>query len=168
MSDPAADASDARTTAPVGAGEPSSGDARALVLFRRDGRTWALPLDQVSGSGRLRELTVVPGGPDWLVGAVHESGRVLSLLDLPRFWGQPLRGATDLPLYLVMGRGVEAIGVVVEQLRGVVESYPGLALPPEGSPPGAVGLLEAAGESVLVLHADQLFRDPRLRAGRHG
>jgi purine-binding chemotaxis protein CheW len=136
----------------------------SLTLFSRL-RTWyGVRLEEVEGAGQLREISRVPGAPPWIAGAIYHRGEVLTLIDLPAFWGQSTRGIADMPTYLVLGHDGAHIGVLVESLAGVQE----VDAPPEPyRGVERVGLAEMAQrkhQPVLVLSAARLLADPRLKA----
>lgn len=133
-----------------------------LVLFLRAGQIYGIRVGEVEGGARLRDLSVVPGGPSWIVGAVQHRGRVLSLIDLPGFWGQETKGAADLPSYVVLTNRSRQVGILVEDLMGLhnIDAAP---VPYEGV--AKIGIADVARlrkRPVLVLSARSLFSDPRL------
>lgn len=137
-------------------------DPVGLTLFRRGGQLLGIRLAEVAAGGLLRQLSPIPGGPAWLLGALHHRGQVISLLDLPTLWGLPTAGVRDLPSFVVLTDGVRRLGLAVEELLGVHEVVGGL-IPYAGET--RAGLQEVARyqeRSVLVLSAPRLFADPRL------
>lgn len=140
-------------------------DPVALTLFRRASQTYGVRLEEVSAGGLLRQLTVIPGGPPWLLGALHHRGEVLSLLDLPALWGTaPARGVRDLPSFIVVAHGGRRIGIAVEELYGVHEVEGGL-VPYAGEARSGLESVGRQGErAVLVLSASHLLSDARLGA----
>jgi len=137
-------------------------DPVGLTLFRRGGQLLGVRLTQVSAGGLLRQLSPIPGGPSWLLGALHHRGEVISLLDLPALWGLPSAGVRDLPSFVVITDGARRLGLAVEELLGVHEVEGGL-IPYAGE--GRAGLAELAryqDRPVLVLSVPHLLSDPRL------
>jgi chemotaxis signal transduction protein len=140
----------------------------SLTLFSRGklaGKSilYGVRTEEVEGAGRLRHLSAIPAAPSWMVGAVQHQGAVLTLVDLPAFWGQELEGIADLPTYLVITDGERRIGVLVEDLHGVleVEGAPVLYKGPERS--GLTSMARRAGEPVLVISGPALLQDTRLK-----
>src|SRR5512141_1319483 len=76
-----------------------------LSLFTRGKQIYGLRLGEVNGAGRLRQLSQVPGAPPWMVGAVQYRGTIITLLELPPFWGFELKGLADLPTIVVIDSG---------------------------------------------------------------
>lgn len=141
----------------------------SLTLFTRAGQSYGIRTEEVDGAGRLRVLSHVPASPPWMIGTVQRHGTVLTLVDLPVFWGLELTGITDLPTYLVLMDGPRRLGVMVEELLGVAEMDNSAVMyrGPERS--GIVQVArrpstpEQPGEPILVLSAPTLLQDPRLR-----
>jgi len=142
-----------------------SADKRfSLTLFMRQRNLYGARLGEIEGAGQLREISRVPGAPPWIAGAIYHRGEVLTLIDLPSFWGEQTRGVADMPTYVVLGHGGARIGVLVESLAGVQE-VDAAPVPYRGVE--RVGLAEMAqkkGEPVLVLSSALLLSDPRLKS----
>jgi purine-binding chemotaxis protein CheW len=149
--------------------EPAATSGVSLTLFTRAKQTYGVRPEEVESAGRLRHLSAIPASPSWMVGAVQHQGAVLTLIDLPAFWGQDMEGIADLPTYVVLTDGERRIGLLVEELQGVldVESAPVMYRGPERSGLQAVAKrvprgLEVA-PMVLVVSASALLQDSRLR-----
>lgn len=149
--------------------DPPAFTGTSLTLFTRAGQLFGIRTEEVDGAGRLRTLSQVPASPPWILGAVQRHGSVLTLVDLPVFWGLEPKGIADLPTYLVLVHGERRIGVMVEELQGVfeLEGNPVIYRGPERS--GIVQVVrrrstpERLDEPILVVSALTLFQDPRLR-----
>jgi purine-binding chemotaxis protein CheW len=134
-----------------------------MTLFRRGGQLYALPIEHVEGASRVRELSPIPDGLPWMVGATLYKGEVLTLVDLLSFWGALPQGIADLPSFLVLSSGGQRVGLLVEELLGMQEvddastRYEGV----ERVALTHVGRLK--GEPVLVLSAKELLSDDRFQ-----
>ncbi len=133
-----------------------------LTMFLRGAQVYGIRTAEVEGAGRLRELSAAPGAPSWMVGAIQHRGVVLSLIDLPAFWGMETTGVADLPTYVVVSDGRAKVGILVEELRGV-HDVEAATSPYQGVERS--GLNEIArqnGAPILVVSASRLLQDPRL------
>jgi purine-binding chemotaxis protein CheW len=143
--------------------EPEApGVLEALTLFRLLGQLCAVRSGEVDSAGQLRELSPVPGGPAWLVGATLHRGAVLSLVDLAALWELPAPGVRDLPSFVVVTHGGRRLGVLVDQLLGNLE-LEGALIPYRG--PARAGLHEVAcrgAEPIWVISTAALLSDDRL------
>lgn len=134
-----------------------------LTLFNRGKQLYGVRLGEVEGAGRLRHLSLVPGAPPWMLGAVQYRGAILTLLDLPPFWGLEVKGLSDLPTFLVVSDGHQQVGVLVEELAGVHE-VEGAIVPYRGDERAGVSEIAYLGrQPVLILSAVRLFQDGRLK-----
>jgi purine-binding chemotaxis protein CheW len=144
--------------------DQASADAAVpLTLFHRGKQLYGVRLGEVEGAGRLKQFSPVPGAPPWMVGAVQHRGAILTLLDLPPFWGLEVKGLSDLPTFLVISDGLQKVGVLVEELLGVHE-VDGEVAPYRGDERAGVSeVARFSGQPVLVLSAARLFQDGRLK-----
>jgi purine-binding chemotaxis protein CheW len=141
----------------------STETALSLILFSRSKQLYGVRLGDVEGAGRLKHLSMVPGGPPWMLGAVQHRGAILTLLDLLPFWGLEVKGLSDLPTFIVLSDGSQRMGLLVEELLGVHE-VDGAAAPYRGDERAGVSeIAHLSGQPVLVLSAARLFQDGRLK-----
>jgi len=135
--------------------------ARAqFVLVRRTGLLIGLRVAEVESAGRVRDITPVPGAPEWLRGATVHRGHVVSLIDLVGLWGEA-RGA-DLPSFVCLRLGERRLGVLVEELLGFDETDASLESWQGIERAGVVAVTHRARERVLVISAERLFSSPAL------
>lgn len=140
------------------------GQGEPALLFKRHGELFGVRLNEARGSGRLRELSPIPGGPTWLAGVIQHQGEVLSLIDLPVFWEEDPRSVRDLPTYLVLSNGTTQLGVLVEELLGV---HPLDGAPSKYQGAQRLGITEVGrydGQPVLLLSARTIFDEARFQA----
>ena len=67
----------------------------------------------------LRELTVLPGTPDFVLGLIHLRGEILSVLDVRKFFGLARKGLSDLDKAIVLDDGEMRFGVLADRIVGV-------------------------------------------------
>ncbi len=106
------------------------------LLFALDGREYGLRLDSLQEVLRYNSTTVapVPNTPEWLEGIFSLRGTIISVVNLRSFLGMPpaeqsdaLSGQLELfgigaavPRLLVLHSGEVVVGVVVDDIRGVL------------------------------------------------
>lgn len=66
----------------------------------------------------LREFTALPGTPPFVLGIVHLRGRIVSALDLKKFFELPNRGLSDLNKIIVLGNGRMEFGILADAILG--------------------------------------------------
>ena len=135
----------------------------ALTVFRRAGSFFGFPVSEVEGAGRLRELSPIPGGASWMAGVIQHRGEVLTLVDLPTFWGNTVPGVADFPTYIVISNGTLRLGLLVEELYGVREMENKSVLYEGVERVGLVEVARLGAEPVMVLSAKRLLGDARFQ-----
>lgn len=66
----------------------------------------------------LKDLTPVPGAPDFVLGVVNLRGEIISVVDIKRFFNLPRKGITDLNRILVLSNDIMEFGVLADELIG--------------------------------------------------
>ncbi|WP_332674053.1 chemotaxis protein CheW [Aromatoleum sp.] len=67
----------------------------------------------------LRELTVLPGTPAFVLGIIHLRGEILSVLDVRKFFGLARKGLTDLDKAIVLDDDKMRFGVLADRILGI-------------------------------------------------
>ncbi len=132
-----------------------------FVLVRRTGLLIGLRVAEVESAGRVREITAVPGAPEWLRGATVHRGHVVSLIDLVALWGEG-RGVADLPSFVCLRLGERRLGILVEELLGFDETDAKLELWQGNERAGVASVTQRGRERVYVISAERLFASPEL------
>lgn len=64
------------------------------------------------------EITPVPGIPPFITGISVVRGRIISLVDLRKFFGMPEVGLTDFNRVIILSDGRMTFGLLVDRIRG--------------------------------------------------
>ncbi len=68
---------------------------------------------------QMRDLAPLPGTPAFVLGIVNVRGRILTVIDIKKFFNMPERGLTDLnKVIVVSGLGLE-FGILADEVIGV-------------------------------------------------
>lgn len=129
-----------------------------LALFRRHGVLYGFAVSDVVSAGRVRSLSPVPGAEVWVAGVTLHLGKLLTLIDIPRLWGEVHRGVFDLPSFLVVTNGRTEIGIVAEQVLGMCDIREEISSWKSTPRPGIHGATRFEEENVLVLGARELLQ----------
>jgi purine-binding chemotaxis protein CheW len=103
------------------AAEPPAapGPGFEVLEFQLANEQYALETNWVREVFPLREFTPLPGTPDFVLGIIHVRGRIVSVLDLKRFFELPAPGLSDLNKVIVVGDGAMEFGILADALIGV-------------------------------------------------
>ena len=67
----------------------------------------------------LRELTLIPGTPPFVLGVINLRGQILSVIDLKKFFDLPEKGLTDLNKVIVVRSEDMVIGILADAILGL-------------------------------------------------
>src|SRR5687767_10360715 len=99
-------------------GETATCNALSLIEFKLAHESYAVELEYLVEVVPLLALTQIPGTPPFIAGISNVRGRILSIVDLKRFFDLPQRGLTELDRVLVVRHGKMEIGILADALIG--------------------------------------------------
>lgn len=149
----------ARRPAPEAAGE------RIEVLeFALSGERYAVPAGLVAEVFPLRDFTPLFCTPPFVLGVTNLRGKMVSIIDLRRFFELPLPGLSDLNRVILVGDGTMEFGILADAILGM-RSLPSDELqPPLATFTGIREEFLAAVtvERLALLDLARILADPRI------
>lgn len=145
--------------------EPGREDASAgrleILEFLLAYETYGIELCWVRETVHLKELTPVPGTPPFVLGLVNVRGRIVSVIDIKKFFDLPEKGLTDLNKVIIIQDGGMEFGILADAVSGF-RSIGQEELRP--SLPTLTGIREeylkgVAGDRTVVLDGKKLLGD---------
>ncbi len=112
----------------------------------------------------LKELTLVPGTPAFVLGVINVRGQIVSVVDPKQFFGLPEKGLTDLNKVILISDGRMEFGLLADAVLGL-RHVPLKELQP--SLPTLTGmraelLKGVTSERLVILDAARLLSDKSL------
>ncbi len=112
----------------------------------------------------LRELTPVPCTPAFVLGIINIRGKILSILDLKKFFDIPEKGLTDLNKIIVLHSDTMKFGILADAIVGIRKVSLDKLQPPL---PTLTGIREEYSKGVtedrmLVLDAQKILTDKKI------
>lgn len=109
----------------------------------------------------LRDYTPLPGVPAFVLGLVNVRGRILSVVDLRKFFDLPVKGISDLNKVIIIGNETMEFGILADAILGVRVIAADAIGPP---PPTLTGIGEeflrgVTGERLVILDAARILAD---------
>ena len=140
-----------------GDGEESVYLLRELLVFGLDRAAYAVPVERVREIVRMRELTMIPRAPAWLLGVVALRGEVVEVVDLRRRLGlgasTPDRSNRIIVLH---GDADRVTGLLVDSVSEVYRIADEAVLPAQGLDTTSVSEVCPRGEEfVSILDVDR-------------
>jgi purine-binding chemotaxis protein CheW len=142
---------------------PAAGGERIEVVeFMLGAQRHAIEAASVHEVLPLEALTPLPCTPDFVAGIVHLHGRIVTAIDLKRFFALPSTGITDLNRLVVVRHGAGELGLLADRIVGVgwllladLQAAPADDL-------RASGLRGIAGGELALLDIHRLMNDPKM------
>jgi purine-binding chemotaxis protein CheW len=110
------------------------------------------------------ELTPLPGVPPFVLGIANVRGRIVSVLDLKRFFDLPERGLSNQNQLIVVRSGEMELGILADEVLGVTSIDLEELQPPLPTMTGirAEYLRGLTAERLAVLEIEKILADRRI------
>lgn len=140
------------------------GECIEVVEFRLAEEHYALGCLYVREVYPLKQLTPIPGTPDFILGIVNVRGEIISVLDLKFFFEMPQKGLTDLTRVIILQHNDMEFGILAEEVMGTVSLPVRDIRPPLPTLTGirAKYLKGIAKNRLIVLDAVKLLTDKKM------
>ena len=154
----------ARALAHEPPGEEEGAECIEVLEFLLAHETYGIELRYVSETRPLRELTPVPCTPPFVLGLINARGRILSVIDIRKFFDLPEKGLTELNNVVVIHDGGMEFGILADAVIGA-RTIPLSELHP--SLPTLTGVREeylkgVTKERTVVLDGKKLLGDGKI------
>lgn len=140
------------------------GELIEIVEFLLASETYGIESSYMQEVYPLRELSPLPGTPPFVLGIINVRGRVISILDIKKFFDLPEKGLTDLNKVLILHGPTMEFGILADALVGV-RMVPTSEL--QSSLPTLTGIREeylkgVTKERLVILDAEKLLADKKI------
>ena len=135
-----------------------------LLEFSLACETYGVEMVYVKETRPLLEITPVPCTPPFVLGLINVRGRIISVIDIKRFFDLPEKGLTNLNKVIIMHDGEMEFGILADSVLGV-RTVPLAELQP--SLPTLSGVREeylkgVTKERTVVLDGKKLLGDSKI------
>lgn len=132
--------------------------------FRLSGERYALEMSYISETLPLFDFTPLFCTPPFVLGITHLRGRILSIIDLRRFFDLPSVGLSDLNRVIVVSNGSMEFGVLADSIAGMISLPPAELQPP---PATLTGIREeflagVTADRLALLDMGKILTDKRI------
>lgn len=126
--------------------------------------TYGVEMAYVRETRTLRDIAPVPCTPPFVLGLINVRGRIISVIDIKRFFDLPEKGLTDLNKIIILHYGEMEFGILADNILGV-RTIPLVELQP--SLPTLSGIREEYLKGVtvdrtVVLDGKKLLSDGKI------
>jgi purine-binding chemotaxis protein CheW len=132
-----------------------------IIVFRLAYETYGIETAFVREVYPLKEMTTLPGTPSFVIGIINVRGRIVSVIDLKKFFNLPEKGLGELNKVIIMDNERMEFGILAD----VVEGTQSVALEEIMAPPpsiigiGRKYLKGITKERIVMLEAEGILND---------
>jgi purine-binding chemotaxis protein CheW len=133
-----------------------------LVGFRIGRETYGVPITSLHEIVRVPEITAVPDAPDYLEGVINLRGKIVSVMDLRKRFGNHEASMNKQNRILVVEHAGKLAGLIVDSASEVLKIAESDVEPPpaafqEGGLNCVTGLGKARGRLIVLLDMTKLL-----------
>ncbi len=140
-----------------------------IVGFQVGRETYGVPITSLHEIVRVPEITAVPDAPDYLEGVINLRGKIVSVMDLRKRFGEKQALLKKQNRILVVEHGGRLAGLIVDSASEVLKiPADAVEAPPavfqDGGLNCVTGLGKVAGRLVVLLDMNKLLAPGSLQA----
>jgi purine-binding chemotaxis protein CheW len=140
-----------------------------IVGFQVGRETYGVPITSLHEIVRVPDITAVPDAPDYLEGVINLRGKIVSVMDLRKRFGEKQASLKKQNRILVVEHGGRLAGLIVDSASEVLKiPSEAVELPPaafqEGGLNCVTGLGKVGARLVVLLDMSKLLAPGALRA----
>ncbi|HEY3972097.1 MAG TPA: chemotaxis protein CheW [Candidatus Sulfotelmatobacter sp.] len=139
-----------------------------IVGFKVGRETYGVPIQSLHEIVRVPEITAVPDAPDYLEGVINLRGKIVSVMDLRKRFGEKQAALKRQNRILVVEHGGRLAGLIVDSASEVLKiPADAVEAPPavfqDGGLNCVTGLAKVAGRLVILLEMSKLLAPESLQ-----
>jgi len=139
-----------------------------IVGFKVGRETYGVPITSLHEIVRVPEITAVPDAPDYLEGVINLRGKIVSVMDLRKRFGEKQATLRKQNRILVVEHAGRLAGLIVDSASEVLKiPVDAVEAPPavfqEGGLNCVTGLAKVAGRLVVLLDMSKLLAPDSLQ-----
>jgi purine-binding chemotaxis protein CheW len=133
-----------------------------IVGFQVGRETYGVPITSLHEIVRVPEITAVPDAPEYMEGVINLRGKIVSVIDLRKRFGEPKRPLNRRNRILVVEQDGRLCGLIVDSASEVIkipaaEIEPSPATLQEGGLNCVTGLGKYRGRLIVLLDITRLL-----------
>lgn len=144
--------------------ERESGSSKNIVEFTLATENYGIDSAFVIEVYKLKDLTLLPGAPDYIPGIVSIRGNIIALVDLKKFFNLPMKGLGELNKIIILSDSKMEFGILTDSVMGIKAIFDDEILP---VPPAIYGIgveyIEGiTKDRLIILNAVKLLSDKNI------
>ncbi|OFX24332.1 MAG: hypothetical protein A2041_14215 [Bacteroidetes bacterium GWA2_31_9b] len=135
-----------------------------IVMFKLASETYGIENTFIREVYPLKDFTILPGVPSFVLGIVNVRGQIISVIDLKKFFNLPERGLGELNKVIIIRNNKMEFGILADIIHGtrsiLLEEIQ--TSPIETSGIGAGYLKGITNDHIIILDAERILEDERI------
>jgi len=135
-----------------------------VLVFLLAYEHYAIEIEQVKEVSRIRELTLLPGIPSFVLGIINIRGEIFSVIDLKKILDIPDRGLPEFNSVIIMRDEKKRVGIVVDSVIGIRQIFKSALNPTPTTLTGnrAEFMKGVTADPIIVLDGAKILTDQGL------
>ena len=139
-----------------------------LVGFRIGRETFGVPIEMVHEIVRVPEITAVPDSPEYIEGVINLRGKIVSIVDLRKRFGEKQVARTKKNRILVVEVDAKMVGLIVDAASEVLKmSHTHVEAPPNVFEEGELNYVTGVGKLndrlIILIDLNKILQKGELR-----
>jgi purine-binding chemotaxis protein CheW len=139
-----------------------------LVGFRIGRETFGVPIDMVHEIVRVPDITAVPDSPEYIEGVINLRGKIVSIVDLRKRFGEKQITRTKKNRILVVEVDSKMVGLIVDAASEVLKmSHTHVEAPPNVFEEGELNYVTGVGKLndrlIILIDLNKILQKGELR-----
>ena len=140
------------------------GTYREILEFDLASERYGLDVAEIQEIHPLQQYTQIPCTPSFVFGIINVRGRILSIIDLKKFFGLPEQGITNLNKVIILKNETMEFGILIDNVAGFrrVTTDEIHAAPATLSGIGAEYVNGITSEGMIILNSGKILLDKNI------
>jgi purine-binding chemotaxis protein CheW len=144
--------------------ERESGSSKDIVEFTLASENYGIDSAFVIEVYKLKDLTLLPGAPDYITGIVSIRGNIIAVVDLKKFFDLPAKGLGELDKVIILSDSNMEFGILTDSVLGIKAIFQDeiLPVPPSINGIGREYIEGITRDRLIILNAAKLLSDKKI------
>jgi purine-binding chemotaxis protein CheW len=137
---------------------------REILEFELASERYGLDVAEIQEIHPLQQFTQIPCTPSFVFGIINVRGRIISIINLKKFFGLPEQGITNLNKVIIVKNKIMELGILADTVTGFkrVTSDEIHAAPASLSGIGAEYVSGITSEGMIILDSGKILSDKKI------
>jgi purine-binding chemotaxis protein CheW len=144
--------------------EPDQKDFIEVIEFRLASETYGIETKYIREVYPLKDFTILPGIPSFVIGIMNVRGQIISIIDLKKFFNLPEKGLGELNKVIIIHNKRMEFGILADIINGTrsfsldeIQSSP-----VSTNEIGAEYLKGVTNDHIIILDAEKILEDEKI------